>query len=808
MPTARVTDNTVIIKKPKKMGTNVVVKKKKAIVKQENEPAPAKQKKSPKKISVVAKKVTISDKNAKKKVVTKKTINDASKTAKITVNKKLKKPVLNSKISPDTKKDKNDDSDVCSPKSKKFKKGEIKSDDNFKNEKDLKEVKATPKKNNPKTNSKSSNKNDVPEIKSAVCSPDAKDTSVKKSDKKKVPNKPVKPKSPPKTPKKEKVIKSEKVKKVTKVDKKVKTPAKLPPGETEVKLITENIVSDQKSLINCEKSDIKKENRIKDEVIDSKETIAKLLKEANKSILLKGTSKKKRDALKVKLASAVHKKPKVNKPKPKKVEIKQEYEEDVDISDIKQVTKLINPVKKILKKNIQAKIKAEPKEKLKESEVNRNVNENEQTVTTDDSSTSDELTLDELRHNHVDIKLANVRRGDVTAKVGKKIKLEPYSDTERKSKPLNKLKQKVSRKVPQKKKMVIIKKRVLKQAKDASPELEQKGRRLKLYGFWSGPKRHRVASLNALAKVHCLYENESRGALYDVIKRSPVAKDRRPNSQPSPQPVVQPSTRTLRSVPGLRGVGKHWVHDDTSSSSSEDNGNDSSLEGSTKAWTPPPSYKQKQRELEKLEKKTEKKQEEREKPKKKAVRKKQNRTELIMDLKDMVVRKRMASLNASAILAASYSVEKKPLRSPKSEDSTDDSDESVESECSDKKRQCYEPDIKKEEDRKVIEVHASPNKKVAVILNQDTDVTITGVYVNSTTRSTHHEGFCSIAGMQYRISATSHTQTNATAVATETLLHSSTDHVSVQRYIRVSMLRFLFALLVPRVTLSKTADII
>lgn len=45
--------------------------------------------------------------------------------------------------------------------------------------------------------------------------------------------------------------------------------------------------------------------------------------------------------------------------------------------------------------------------------------------------------------------------------------------------------------------------------------------------------------------------------------------------------------------------------------------------------------------------------------------------------------------------------------------------------------------------------------------------------MNSTTRSTHHEGYCSIAGMQYRISATSHTQTAATAVATETILQSA-----------------------------------
>lgn len=46
-----------------------------------------------------------------------------------------------------------------------------------------------------------------------------------------------------------------------------------------------------------------------------------------------------------------------------------------------------------------------------------------------------------------------------------------------------------------------------------------KTRHLKKYGFWSGPKRHREASLNALAKVHCLYENETRSALeQDLIK--------------------------------------------------------------------------------------------------------------------------------------------------------------------------------------------------------------------------------------------------------------------------------------------------
>ncbi|GLH10571.1 Uncharacterized protein GBIM_15504, partial [Gryllus bimaculatus] len=59
-------------------------------------------------------------------------------------------------------------------------------------------------------------------------------------------------------------------------------------------------------------------------------------------------------------------------------------------------------------------------------------------------------------------------------------------------------------------------------------------------------------------------------------------------------------------------------------------------------------------------------------------------------------------------------------------------------------------------------------------VNQDTDVTITGVYVNSTlTRSTRHEGFCAFAGMgmQYRISSTSHTQTESVATEATLLPH-------------------------------------
>ncbi|CAH0561399.1 unnamed protein product [Brassicogethes aeneus] len=294
--------------------------------------------------------------------------------------------------------------------------------------------------------------------------------------------------------------------------------------------------------------------------------------------------------------------------------------------------------------------------------------------------------------------------------------------------------------------------------------MKKKLAKLKLKKQMLEPKRHREASLNALAKVHCLYENESRFD-GDFIKHDAVSVKeefkvfKNEEFKPKKEEDVEVSTRTLRCQPGLRGFGKHWVD---STSSSEEN---SSSDVEVKVKVKKPKIKREVVTTEVVEKQP--------KEMKKVVRKKRrNQTELFMDLKDMVVRKRMASLNASAILAASYSTEKK---SSNQSDDTTDSDTESEYVSTDEeilKKKCYEDDVKKEE--KLIEVHTTPNKKVAVILNQDTDVTITGVYVNSTTRSTHHEGYCSIAGMQYRISATSHTQTAATAVATETLLQTST----------------------------------
>lgn len=134
-------------------------------------------------------------------------------------------------------------------------------------------------------------------------------------------------------------------------------------------------------------------------------------------------------------------------------------------------------------------------------------------------------------------------------------------------------------------------------------KLAAKNRRMKLYGFYSGPKRHRMASLNALAKVQCLYENESRTAqelgfvkeprivpkevrlLPDgpstsaqgetVVGTKPEPpdpkKDKRSKidtSEPAPRADEEKeevtSNRTLRNVPGLRGAGLLWEMEESS----------------------------------------------------------------------------------------------------------------------------------------------------------------------------------------------------------------------------------------------------
>lgn len=286
------------------------------------------------------------------------------------------------------------------------------------------------------------------------------------------------------------------------------------------------------------------------------------------------------------------------------------------------------------------------------------------------------------------------------------------------------------------------KQRYAKKKERSNSPSDERARRMRLFGFWSGPKRHRVASLNALAKVHCLYENETGGVyLGGFCKPKPEKEKQKKNKEEKEESQARKEKekkiekkseelptpkRKLRNVPGLRG--KHWDMLESSSSSpssDEDYEREKNIERS-----------------------------------KKKVIKRRKRNEEVMDLKDMVVCKRMASLNASAILAASYSDEKNRCGSS-SESSSESEVEII------KRRRQHDSDAEKKKGRQGSDPDdvLKPSKKV-VIVNQDTDVTITGVYVNQT-RSTHHEGFCSIAGMQYRISSTSHTQTAATAVATE-----------------------------------------
>lgn len=240
---------------------------------------------------------------------------------------------------------------------------------------------------------------------------------------------------------------------------------------------------------------------------------------------------------------------------------------------------------------------------------------------------------------------------------------------------------------------------------------DERTRRLRLFGFWSGPKRHRVASLNALAKVHCLYENETGGVyLGGFCKPKPEKekeKDIREKEEKKPKKMKEEKEepprkekekktecktednvlkRKLRNVPGLRG--KHWDMLESSSSSSS---SDEDCE--------------KEKNVE---------------PSKKKMTKRRKKNEEVMDLKDMVVCKRMASLNATAILAASYSDEKN--RCGSSSDSSSDSDVEII-----KRRRQNDSDVDKKKTRQGsdLEEVIKPSKKV-VIVNQDTDVTITG----------------------------------------------------------------------------------
>lgn len=308
-------------------------------------------------------------------------------------------------------------------------------------------------------------------------------------------------------------------------------------------------------------------------------------------------------------------------------------------------------------------------------------------------------------------------------------------------------------------------------------------RRKKLLGFWTGPKRHREASLNALAKVQCLYENESRthlelGLMKTVDKLSSKCKDgykkrlikveKRDSTSSeseyetrvksevtsSEEDSNPPLTRTLRCQP--RGAGKYWEMKISSSEESEVELKKKAFE--RRKFTPKPKVPVVKTEDSDTSTKAVHVKERRVGL---PVKKRRKRAEVTMDLKDMVVKKRMASLNASAILAASYE-----KRSPRSgRDETTSSELSTSSEQEEilakkvkiQKANADRAEAASKEFAKNGDSKASSKSKVEVIVNQEADVTITGVYSTH-----HHEGFCTVSGMQYRISATSHTQTTAT----------------------------------------------
>lgn len=146
-----------------------------------------------------------------------------------------------------------------------------------------------------------------------------------------------------------------------------------------------------------------------------------------------------------------------------------------------------------------------------------------------------------------------------------------------------------------------------------------KNRRMRLFGFYSGPKRHRMASLNALAKVQCLYENESRTAqelgfvreprvvpkVTSAKLRAPVVIVANENDDASDSnnenmeddnigvsgsgkkktipkdPLSETDvkiecevigSRSLRTAPGIRGAGKLWEMGNMSSMESNTGG--------------------------------------------------------------------------------------------------------------------------------------------------------------------------------------------------------------------------------------------
>ncbi|XP_026477045.1 uncharacterized protein LOC113383004 [Ctenocephalides felis] len=325
----------------------------------------------------------------------------------------------------------------------------------------------------------------------------------------------------------------------------------------------------------------------------------------------------------------------------------------------------------------------------------------------------------------------------------------------------------------------------------------------RLKKLWNAPKGRRVASLNALAKVHCLYENECRSAFeLGLLKTTKKSEKQEPEPVPDDDvdKVAEKIPRTLRSC-AMPSVGKHWDMHELSSTSASSCRSASSI-SSNSSIASDSDCESVKKPIKMISKNAASNKDNKDKVVVK-VKRKRNRLDVTMDLKDMVVRKRMASLNATAILAASYENERKFSRrgnlggdlgassssSSSSSSISSSSDGSLDDPIykvaggtikSDKNPVKIEPaqnlevldSIKKEEEH-----------EVSLIVNQDTDVTITGVYLNTTTRSTlhrrlHHHRTASSSSVSHLHRSRYHISSSSSCSSNGVLLETGTKDVS------------------------------
>ncbi|CRK97251.1 CLUMA_CG010647, isoform A [Clunio marinus] len=292
-------------------------------------------------------------------------------------------------------------------------------------------------------------------------------------------------------------------------------------------------------------------------------------------------------------------------------------------------------------------------------------------------------------------------------------------------------------------------------------------------------KRSRVASLNAIAKVHCLYENEARSTSDAIIAKatrkslvveSSDDEDEIGEDENENQKVDFQTKRSLRTAPGLRGIGKHWEMGSMSSEIDSDSDESHGTARDVVKWKPikaspakkdsktltkvdlksknqikkvvkqSPKHKasdESQKEDESDDKKIQLK---KSSPRKSSfsvkklsgtTKRKKTKDDDKNSDKNVVTKKRMASLNASAILAANYEIENYAAKHESSSSETSESNSSGSSSEDDNEKNATEPPTMKKEKKDVKMESEESRPKSTNLVKIDTDVTITGVYVNS-----------------------------------------------------------------------------